>query len=95
MIQGDRVGDLVADPRPVPVLTPPGCRVRLVELAAAGRLRAPGPHEAAYQIWSALHGAVSLELKSMVLAPDPAASYRDLLETIIRGLAPEPLPSGV
>jgi AcrR family transcriptional regulator len=72
-----------------------GALVRLVELAAAGRLRAPGPHEAAQQIWSALHGAVSLELKGMVLTPDPAATYRALLETIIRGLTPEPSPSGV
>jgi AcrR family transcriptional regulator len=72
-----------------------GALVRLVELAAAGRLHAPGPHEAAQQFWSALHGAVSLELKGMVLTPDPAATYRALLETIIRGLPPEPSPSGV
>jgi hypothetical protein len=42
----------------------------------------------AEQIWSALHGTVSLELKGLVLTPDPAATYRALLETIIRGLAP-------
>ena len=64
-----------------------GALVRLVELAA-GRLRAPGPQEAAQQIWNALHGAVSLELKGLVLTPDPAATYGALLETIIRGLAP-------
>jgi glycosyltransferase involved in cell wall biosynthesis len=42
-----------------------GAPVRLVELAAAGRLHAPGPQEAVQQIWSALHGAVSLELKGI------------------------------
>jgi len=65
-----------------------GALVRLLELTAAGRLDAPDPREAAQRIWSAVHGAVSLELKGMVLTPDPAATYSALLEPIIRGLAP-------
>jgi hypothetical protein len=35
-----------------------------------------------------MHGAVALELKGLVLSPDPAATYRALLDTLSRGLAP-------
>jgi AcrR family transcriptional regulator len=63
--------------------------VRTVELAAeAGVITAPDPVEAAQQIWSAVHGAVALELKGLILTEDPVASYRGMLETLIRGLAP-------
>ncbi len=63
--------------------------VRNVELAAAaGVIAAPEPVEAARQIWSAVHGAVSLELKGLVLTPDAAATYRNVIETLMRGLAP-------
>lgn len=66
-----------------------GALVRIVELAAAaGMIAAPEPVEAAQQIWSALHGAVALELKGLVLTEDPAATYRALLGTLARGLAP-------
>ena len=66
-----------------------GALVRNVELAAAaGVIAAPDPLEAAQQIWSAVHGAVALELKGLVLTPDPAATYRAFLETVMRGLAP-------
>jgi AcrR family transcriptional regulator len=66
-----------------------GVLVRNVELAVAvGALAAPDAREAAQQIWSALHGAVALELKGIVQTPDPAASYRALLDTILRGIPP-------
>jgi AcrR family transcriptional regulator len=66
-----------------------GALVRMVELAAAaGAISALDPFEAAQQIWSTVHGAVALELKGLVLTPDPDASYRALIETIIRGLSP-------
>jgi AcrR family transcriptional regulator len=66
-----------------------GGLVRIVELgAAAGVIAAPDPVEAAQQIWSAVHGAVALELSGLVLTPDPLRTYLDLLETVIRGLAP-------
>jgi AcrR family transcriptional regulator len=66
-----------------------GALVRSVELsAAAGVIAAPDPVEAAQQIWSAVHGAVALELKGLVLTPDPLYTYRTFLDTIIRGLAP-------
>lgn len=61
--------------------------IRNVELAAAGgALAAPDSREAARQIWSALHGAVAFELKGIVRTPDPAASYRALVDTILHGL---------
>ena len=66
-----------------------GALVRAVELAAAaGVLAASDPVEAAQQIWSAVHGAVALELKGLVLTPDPQYTYQASLTTIIRGLAP-------
>jgi AcrR family transcriptional regulator len=66
-----------------------GTLVRAVELAAAaGVLDAPDPIEAAQQIWSAVHGAVALELKGLVLTPDPQYTYQASLTTIFRGMAP-------
>ena len=66
-----------------------GALVRAVEMAsAAGVIAAPNPFEAAQQIWSAVHGAVALELKGLVLTEDPAATYGAFLDTVIRGLAP-------
>jgi AcrR family transcriptional regulator len=66
-----------------------GALVRAVELAAAaGVLDAPDPIEAAQQIWSAVHGAVALELKGLVLTPDPQYTYQASLTTIFRGMAP-------
>ena len=44
---------------------------------------------AAQQIWSSVHGAVALELKGLVLTPDPEATYRATLQTLLRGLAPQ------
>jgi AcrR family transcriptional regulator len=66
--------------------------VRQVELAAAaGVIRAPEPNETAQQIWSTVHGAVTLELQGLVLTPDPEATYQATLDTLLRGLAPSGL----
>jgi AcrR family transcriptional regulator len=66
-----------------------GALVRNVELAAAaGGIVAADAQEVAQQIWSSVHGAVALELKGLVLTADPEATYRALVETILRGLAP-------
>ena len=63
--------------------------VRIVEVSAvAGVIAAPDPLEVAQQIWSAIHGAVALELKGLVQTEDPAATYRALLVTLFQGLAP-------
>ena len=65
-----------------------GALVRNVEAAAAaGRIEAADPREVAQQIWSAVHGAVALELKGLVLTPDPEATYRATVDTMLRGLA--------
>jgi AcrR family transcriptional regulator len=62
--------------------------VRNVETAAAaGAITAGDPRETAQQVWSTLHGAVALELKDLVLTPDPGVTYAALLDTLIRGLA--------
>jgi AcrR family transcriptional regulator len=67
--------------------------VRNVELAAAaGAIIAAEPSEVAQQIWSTVHGAVALELKDLVLTPDPEATYRATVDTILRGLAPSASP---
>ena len=57
--------------------------------AAAGGIAVPDPREAAQQIWSSVHRAVALELKGLVLTPDPEATYRATLQTLLRGLAPQ------
>jgi AcrR family transcriptional regulator len=66
-----------------------GALVSMVELsAAAGVIAAPDPVEVAQQIWSAVHGAVALELHGMVLTPDPQYTYQAFLTTLLRGFAP-------
>jgi AcrR family transcriptional regulator len=65
-----------------------GALVRNVEAAAAaGRIEAADPTEVAQQVWSAVHGAVALELKGLVQTPDPEATYRETVATVLRGLA--------
>jgi AcrR family transcriptional regulator len=64
-----------------------GALVRNVELAAAaGRIAAPDATEVAQQLWNGVHGGVALELKDLILTPDPEATYEALLLTILRGL---------
>jgi AcrR family transcriptional regulator len=64
-----------------------GALVRKVgDAAAAGRIAADDPLEVAQQVWSAVHGAVALELKGLVQTPDAAATYRAAVETMLRGL---------
>lgn len=46
------------------------------------------PLEMAQQIWSSVHGAVSLELAGLVLTADPATTYSALLDVLMRGLRP-------
>ncbi|HXW87641.1 MAG TPA: TetR/AcrR family transcriptional regulator [Streptosporangiaceae bacterium] len=65
-----------------------GALVRNVEAAAAtGRILAADPREVAQQIWSSVHGAVALELRNLVLTPDPEATYQAAMDTMLRGLA--------
>ena len=52
----------------------------------AGVLRRDDPREAASVIWSAVHGAVSLELAGVTQIADPDATYERLLVTLVDGL---------
>jgi AcrR family transcriptional regulator len=56
---------------------------------ARGAVREGDAFDTAQQIWSAVHGAVALELKGLCLTPDPAQTYRRLLDLVVRGVAPE------
>jgi AcrR family transcriptional regulator len=46
--------------------------------------------EVTQQLWSALHGAVSLELSERVFAAKPAESYERLLDLILDGIRAAP-----
>ncbi|MDP9221852.1 MAG: TetR/AcrR family transcriptional regulator [Actinomycetota bacterium] len=53
---------------------------------ASGVLREGDPVDLAQQIWSTVHGAVSLELNQMVLTEDPGVTYEHLLDLLTAGL---------
>ena len=52
-----------------------------------GLLRTGDAVETAQLIWSAVHGAVSLELSCVQQTADPAANYEALLQMLLDGLA--------
>jgi AcrR family transcriptional regulator len=54
---------------------------------AAGRLISGNPQGIAQQIWSAVHGAVTLEMGGRMFAEDPEVNYLDLLDLLVRGLS--------
>jgi AcrR family transcriptional regulator len=51
-----------------------------------GALRPADVQEVTQQIWSVLHGALSLELDGRRAGPDPAAAYGRLLDLLLTGL---------
>jgi len=53
-----------------------------------GFIRAGEPLEIAQQIWSNVHGYVSLELFTINFAPRPEEAYRKLLDDLLYGLGP-------
>jgi len=60
----------------------------LVELAmAADVLDEADPVSVAQQVWSALHGAVSLELRGIGFVDDLDAQFEALVATILRGVS--------
>jgi AcrR family transcriptional regulator len=69
----------------------------MTEAVAAGAIAAESPAAAAYTFWSAAHGSVSLEM-TLGDGPDEGwpfgesgdaeETYRSMLETTLRGLAP-------
>jgi AcrR family transcriptional regulator len=72
-----------------------GALVGHVEVAmAAGRLAPADSRDVAQQIWSAVHGAVTLEIGGKVLVEDPEANYRALMDLMMRALSIPAPPSG-
>lgn len=61
-----------------------------VARALVGIPRAPGPVEAAQQIWASCHGQVSLELRGLGFVEDVEAHAERLAETVIHGLFTTP-----
>lgn len=52
----------------------------------AGVLRRDDPREVASVIWSAVHGAVALELAGVMQTADPDATFERLLQALVGGL---------
>jgi AcrR family transcriptional regulator len=54
---------------------------------AAGAMLPGDPVDLAMQIWSAVHGAVALELADLVLTEDAAATYARLVDLLVAGVS--------
>ncbi len=54
----------------------------------SGGLAAGDSTDAAQQIWSAIHGAVSLEIAGVHFAHDREANFAAMVDSLLRGLAP-------
>jgi AcrR family transcriptional regulator len=84
----------LGDPSPELTACASGAFKELVEHVsvgmAAGRLIDGDPFDIAQQIWSAVHGAVSLEMQQKILTPDPDLTYLNLLDLLIRGVSIPP-----
>ncbi|WP_167106611.1 TetR/AcrR family transcriptional regulator [Mycobacterium sp. DL592] len=61
----------------------------LVDLvrAFATEAAAVNPTESAQSVWSAVHGAVTIEIARIGQTPNPAASFEHLLDLLVAGLA--------
>ncbi len=62
-----------------------GVLVELVRAFATGAV-AKNPTEAAQSVWSAVHGAVTIEIAGIGQTPEPAASFEHLLDLLVAGL---------
>lgn len=56
----------------------------------AGDLAAENPTETAQYLWSAMHGAVSLEIAGVAFAEDRQGSFTRLMDALLAGLAARP-----
>ncbi|MFZ4486615.1 MAG: TetR/AcrR family transcriptional regulator [Candidatus Nanopelagicales bacterium] len=61
---------------------------RVQDAMNSGDLTPGDSTEVAQQVWSAMHGAVSLEIAGVHFAQDRAESYAAMLASLFRGLAP-------
>lgn len=60
---------------------------RVQAAMSAGELETASSTDVAQQIWSAIHGAVSLEIAGVHFAQDRAANYTGMLDALLRGLS--------
>lgn len=60
---------------------------RVADAMEAGLIDRGDETEVAQQIWSALHGGVSLELIGVSFAADPKRNFAAMVDTLLRGLA--------
>ncbi len=60
--------------------------VDLIRAFATGPA-AESPTESGQAVWSAVHGAITIEIAGIGQTPDPAASYEHLLDLLVAGLA--------
>lgn len=86
----------VENPRPDTVaLSEAGGRafarlISVIEIGqAAGLIRADPSEQIAWTVWSAVHGAVSLELAGSLPPTASSPSYEAVLDMITRGIAPD------
>ncbi|CAN5720476.1 TetR/AcrR family transcriptional regulator [soil metagenome] len=63
-----------------------GLRQLVEEAMAAGALATADPVSVAQQLWSAIHGAISLELRGISFVTDLDAQYDALVHTVLRGI---------
>ena len=63
---------------------------RVHSAMAAGELAAADSTEVAQQLWSAMHGAVSLEIAGVHFAVDRAQSFAAMLDALLLGLGERP-----
>jgi AcrR family transcriptional regulator len=54
---------------------------------AAGVFAEAEPRSVAQQLWAACHGAVALEISDICMVDDMAATYEELLDTLLRGIS--------
>jgi AcrR family transcriptional regulator len=63
-----------------------GVLIELIRAMAADKTSSD-PTEAAQSVWSALHGAVTIEIAGIGQTPDATTSYEHMLDLLITGLA--------
>lgn len=61
---------------------------RVGDAMEAGLLAPGDPVAAAQEIWNGLHGGVMIEIAGITFTPDPEQTFGDMIDTMLRGLAP-------
>ena len=61
---------------------------RVADAMAAGQLADGDDVEVAQQIWSAIHGSVTLDLAGITFTADGQKTFDTMIDALLRGLAP-------